>query len=183
MKLGGAPEFATRHEGLIGLKKVYGDHPTFVPLAIGLTYKALDTGQVRRVGRVHDRPAADEREVHDRSPTPRSIFGFQNVAPVVKQSVLAAEGPAFAQTINKVSALLTLPAIQKMNAAVALDQQPPAAVAHQFLRANGLALADRQRAGTGAAACVHREPAARVVVTGKHPTRGTSSASSAASRR
>ena len=67
------------------------------------------------------------------------MFGFQNVAPVVKKSVVAAEGPAFSDTINKVSALLTLPAIQKMNAAVALEQQSPATVAHQFLAANGLA--------------------------------------------
>jgi osmoprotectant transport system substrate-binding protein len=69
---------------------------------------------------------------------PKKIFGFQNVAPIVSQKVLAAEGPAFAQTINKVSALMTIPAIQKMNAAVALDQQPYPAVARQFLQANGL---------------------------------------------
>src|SRR5947209_7224958 len=47
VKLGGAPEFATRTQGLVGLKKVYGLDPTFTPLAIGLTYKALDTGQVQ----------------------------------------------------------------------------------------------------------------------------------------
>jgi osmoprotectant transport system substrate-binding protein len=70
---------------------------------------------------------------------PKNVFGFQNVAPIVKQSVLSAEGPAFAQTIDAVSALLTIPAIQKMNAAVALDQQNPATVAHQFLVANHLA--------------------------------------------
>jgi glycine betaine/choline ABC-type transport system substrate-binding protein len=52
---------------------------------------------------------------------------------------VAAEGAAFADTINKVSALLTIPAIQKMNAAVALDQQPPQKVAQEFLKANGLA--------------------------------------------
>jgi osmoprotectant transport system substrate-binding protein len=70
---------------------------------------------------------------------PQHVFGFQNVAPVVKKSVVAAEGPAFAQTINKVSSLLTVAAIQKMNAAVSLDQQSPTAVAHAFLAANGLA--------------------------------------------
>jgi osmoprotectant transport system substrate-binding protein len=67
------------------------------------------------------------------------VFGFQNAAVIVKQSVLNAEGPAFSQTINKVSALLTTQAIQRMNAAVALDQQQPGTVAHQFLAANGLA--------------------------------------------
>src|ERR1700683_1044 len=69
---------------------------------------------------------------------PKGVFGFQNVAPVVKQSVLTAEGPAFAATLNKVSALLTLPAIQQMNKAVEVDQQSPAAVAHQSLQANSL---------------------------------------------
>ena len=137
VKLGGAPEFATRYEGLVGLKKAYGDNPTFVPLAIGLTYKALDTGQVQ----VSDVFTTDPQLTTHRYTVladPKKIFGFQNVAPIVNKKVLAAEGPAFADTINKVSALLTIPAIQKMNAAVALEQQAPASVARQFLQANGL---------------------------------------------
>jgi osmoprotectant transport system substrate-binding protein len=137
VKLGGAPEFATRYEGLVGLEKAYGDNPTFVPLAIGLTYKALDTGQVQ----VSDVFTTDPQLTTHKYVVlidPKKIFGFQNVAPIVSQKVLAAEGPEFATTINKVSALLTIPAIQKMNAAVALDQQSPDAVARQFLQANGL---------------------------------------------
>ena len=138
LTLGGAPEFATRLQGLIGLKQTYGLDPTFKPLAIGLTYKALDTGQVQ----VSDVFTTDPQLTTGKYTIltdPKKIFGFQNVAPVVKQSVLNAEGPAFAQTINAVSALLTIPAIQKMNAAVALDQQSPASVAHAFLVANRLA--------------------------------------------
>ena len=138
LTLGGAPEFATRLKGLIGLKQAYGLDPTFKPLAIGLTYKALDSGQVQ----VSDVFTTDPQLTTGKYTIltdPRKVFGFQNVAPVVKQSVLNAEGPAFAQTINAVSALLTIPAIQKMNAAVALDQQSPASVAHAFLVANGLA--------------------------------------------
>ena len=46
LKLGGLPEFQTRAQGLVGLKKVYGIDPTFVPLASGLFYNALDSGQV-----------------------------------------------------------------------------------------------------------------------------------------
>ncbi len=137
LTLGGAPEFATRLEGLVGLKKEYGLDPTFKPLAIGLTYKALDSGQVQ----VSDVFTTDPQLTTGKYTVlsdPKKVFGFQNVAPVVKQSVLNAEGPAFAQTLNKVSALLTIPAIQKMNAAVALDQQAPQAVARQFLAANGL---------------------------------------------
>jgi osmoprotectant transport system substrate-binding protein len=136
--LGGAPEFATRQEGLLGLKQQYGLNPTFKPLAIGLTYKALDSGQVQVAdGFTTDPPLTTGK--YTILSDPKKVFGFQNVAMIVKQSVLNAEGPAFAQTIDKVSALLTLSAIQKMNAAVSLDQQSPSAVAHTFLAANGLA--------------------------------------------
>jgi osmoprotectant transport system substrate-binding protein len=137
VKLGGAPEFATRLEGLVGLKKAYGINPTFVPLSIGLTYKALDSGQVQ----VSDVFTTDPQLTTGKYvilTDPKKVFGFQNVAPIVSKKVVAAEGPAFVETINKVSALLTTSAIQKMNAAVALDQQPYAAVARQFLQANGL---------------------------------------------
>jgi len=65
-------------------------------------------------------------------------MGYQNVAPVMSKKVLAKEGPAFAQTMNAVSATLTVEAMQKMNGAVDLDKQSPAKVADQFLRANGL---------------------------------------------
>ena len=137
VKLGGAPEFATRQQGLVGLKQVYGIDPTFTPLAIGLTYKALDSGQVQ----VSDVFTTDPQLTTGKYTIltdPKFVFGFQNVAPIVSQKVVSAEGPAFAQTLNKVSALLTIPAIQKMNAAVSLDQQSPDAVARQFLQANGL---------------------------------------------
>jgi osmoprotectant transport system substrate-binding protein len=137
-KLGAAPEFATRFAGLVGIKQNYAVNPTFVPLAIGLTYKALDSGQVNVVDAFSTDPqllSGKYVPLND----PKKVFGFQNVAPVVKTSLLSSEGPAFEQTLDKVSALLTLPAIQRMNQAVAVDQQSPASVAHAFLAANGLA--------------------------------------------
>jgi osmoprotectant transport system substrate-binding protein len=138
VKLGAAPEFATRYEGLIGLKKVYGVNPSFKPLAIGLTYKALDSGQVQ-VADVFTTDPQLTTGKYTLLSDPKNVFGFQNVAPIVKASVLNSEGPAFAQTLNKVSSLLTLDAIRKMNAAVALNQESPSSVAHKFLAANGLA--------------------------------------------
>ena len=138
LTLGGAPEFATRQEGLLGLEKVYGLNPTFKPIAIGLTYKALDSGQVQVTDVFTTDPQLTTGKYTVLTDS-KKIFGFQNVAPVVKQSLLKTEGPAFEQTINAVSALLTIPALQKMNAAVALDKQSPAAVAHTFLVANHLA--------------------------------------------
>jgi osmoprotectant transport system substrate-binding protein len=137
VRLGAAPEFATRQEGLLGLKQEYGVDPTFKPIAIELTYKALESGQVD----VEDVFTTDAQLLGSKFTVladPKHVFGFQNVAPVVKQSVLAAEGPAFAETLNKVSALLTTPAIQQMNKAVSIDKQSAASVAKQFLAANGL---------------------------------------------
>ncbi len=138
LKLGGAPEFATRFAGLVGLKREYAINPTFVPLAIGITYKAIDTAQVD-VFDAFTTDAALTSGKYVLLSDPKKVFGFQNVAPVVRSSVLSAEGPAFAQTIDKVSSLLTLSAIQKMNAAVSLEQQSPTSVAHEFLVANKLA--------------------------------------------
>ena len=136
--LGGPPEFATRYEGLLGLKQVYGVVPTFKPIAIELSYKALEGGQVNTqvVFSTDGQLLSGKFKV---LADPKHVFGFQNVAPVVKKSVLVAEGPAFEQTLNSVSALLTLHAIQQMNAAVSIDKQSAATVAHQFLVANGLA--------------------------------------------
>jgi osmoprotectant transport system substrate-binding protein len=138
VRLGGAPEFATRFEGLPGLKQEYGVVPTFVPIAIELSYKALEGGQVnvQNVFTTDGQLLSGKYTVLADS---KHLFGFQNVAPVVRRSVLDAEGPAFAETLNKVSALLTLKAIQQMNAGVSIDKQTPASVAAQFLRANGLA--------------------------------------------
>jgi osmoprotectant transport system substrate-binding protein len=135
--LGAPPEFATRFEGLLGLKQEYGVVPTFKPIAIELSYKALESGQVD----VQNVFSTDGQLLSGKFKVladPKHVFGFQNVAPVVKQSVLTAEGPAFAETLNKVSALLTIKAIQQMNAAVSIDKQSASSVAHQFLAANGL---------------------------------------------
>jgi osmoprotectant transport system substrate-binding protein len=135
--LGAAPEFATRFEGLLGLKKEYGVDPTFKPIAIELAYKALETGQVD----TQDVFTTDGQLLGGKFKLladPKHVFGFQNVAPIVKQSVLTAEGPAFEETVNKVSKLLTIQAIQQMNKAVSIDKQSAKSVAEQFLKANGV---------------------------------------------
>jgi osmoprotectant transport system substrate-binding protein len=135
---GGPAENRTRYDGLVGLEKVYGLHNLqFVPLAEGLNYKAMDSGQVKVATIFTTDPQLQSGKYTVLTDT-KKLFGFQNVAPVVKASLVQSEGPAFAQTVNKVSALLTLPAIIKMNAAVQLDQQSPSKVAHAFLVANGL---------------------------------------------
>ena len=135
---GAPPENKTRFTGVIGMKKVYGlNNFTFKPLAIGLQYKALDQGQID-VADVFTTDGQLQGGKYTVLTDPKAVFGFQNVAPVVKKSVLTQEGPAFAQTLNAVSSKLTLEAMRKMNGAVSLDKQDPAKVADQYLRANGL---------------------------------------------
>jgi osmoprotectant transport system substrate-binding protein len=132
-----APEFATREEGLLGLKKEYGINPTFEPLAIGLTYTALDDGKANAAD-VFTTDAQLVGGKYQILTDPKFVFGFQNVAPVVSKTLLAKEGPGFAAALNAVSAKLTTPAVQAMNAAVSNDKQTPASVAAKFLAANGL---------------------------------------------
>jgi hypothetical protein len=136
--LGGAPTFATRLEGLLGLKKDYGINPTFKPIAIGLGYTALNSGKVN----VQDVFTTDGQlstaGKYVILTDTDHVFGFQNVVPVVQKKLLAKEGPAFAATLNKVDALLSFRAMGQMNKAVSIDQQQPAAVATAFLKANGI---------------------------------------------
>ena len=69
---------------------------------------------------------------------PKHVFGWGNVVPVASAKVLDVEGPAFAATVNKVSALLTLQTMRQLNAAVEVSHQDPSKVAHDFLMAHGL---------------------------------------------
>ena len=135
--LGGPAEFATRYEGLKGLKALYGVTPTFKPFSIELSYKALESGesQAQVVFTTDGQLLGGKFKVLE---DPKHLFGFQNVAPVIKKSLVSEEGPAFEETVNKLSSLLTTEAVQQMNKAVSIEKQTPAAVAKEFLKANGL---------------------------------------------
>ena len=135
---GAPPESRTRYQGLLGLRQAYGlTKMKFKPLAIGLQYKALDDGDVQ-TATVFTTDGQLQGNKYTELTDPKNVFGFQNVAPVVSKKVLSAEGPGFAQTLNAVSALLSTEAMRRMNAAVVLDKQDPAAVASAFLKANNL---------------------------------------------
>ena len=138
VRIAGAPEFRTRVEGFIGLQTVYGlKRISFKVQRIGTQYAALDSGKVDAADVfTTDGQLSSSKYVVLKDP--KNVFGFQNVAPLVRQKVLDAEGPQFAAIINDVSAKLTTSAMQRMNAAVVLQKKPPAAVASQFLVANKL---------------------------------------------
>jgi osmoprotectant transport system substrate-binding protein len=136
--LAGPPEFKTRFNGLVGMSQVYGvRHIGFIPVQIGDQYRAIANGRAQ-LAAAFTTDGQLSQGGYTLLADPQNIFGFQNVAFVVRGDTLAREGPAFARTINAVSAKLSTQALRVMNAAVVLDQQSPVAVARQFLGANGL---------------------------------------------
>ncbi len=136
--LGAPPENKTRYEGLVGMKQAYGiTNVNFVPLTIGLQYSALDKGSVDTAN-VFTTDGQLQSGKYVILPDTKHIYGYQNVAPVVSSKLLAQEGPAFAQTLNAVSAKLTTHVMQQLNAAVDIQKVDPATVASKFLQANGL---------------------------------------------
>jgi osmoprotectant transport system substrate-binding protein len=136
-KIGAPPEFRTRFEGLIGMREVYGvSDATVEPYKIGEQYAALDRGRVG-VAAVFTTDGQLVRGRYTVLSDPRRLFAFQNVAPVVKRS-LVEKYPEIGQTVNAVSAKLTTDAMRKMNAAAVDQGKDPADVAHEFLVAQGL---------------------------------------------
>lgn len=138
LRIGAPPAFRARERGLVGLARVYGVRDVvFAPLTVGLQYHELDDGKIdaAEVSTTDGELQSGRYVVLD---DPRHLFGFQQVVPVVSAQLLAAEGPAFARSLNAVSGALTTSAMQRMNAALA-QRRLPADVARRFLRDHRLA--------------------------------------------
>jgi osmoprotectant transport system substrate-binding protein len=138
VEIGALPEFASRFEGLRGLRAVYGLKRLRVrQVDSGGRYAALDGGDVD-VASVFssDGQLMDGKYVV--LADPRRLFASGHVAPIVTQKVLEAHGPALRTTIDAVSAKLTTAAMRRLNADVDVKKRAPLAVATEFLRAQGL---------------------------------------------
>jgi osmoprotectant transport system substrate-binding protein len=133
-RYGGPPENRLRFQGARGVRQAYGLDFEFVPLDIGRRYDALDRGTVDVVDvfTTEGQLADPGRYVVLRDP--KGIFGYQNIVPVVNGDVMRRQGPAFARTLDAVSATLTNAALRRMNGAVDLRGVAPADVAERFLR-------------------------------------------------
>jgi osmoprotectant transport system substrate-binding protein len=138
-KLGGPPTCKTRTTCFLGYTKQYGiTKASFVPLGIGLSYTALDKGEVLAADVFTTDPPLAKPSKYTVLADPKHVTGFQNVTPLVKTSVLKAAGSSFTKTVNAVSAKLTTPAIAAMNKAFYVDKQSAKSIAQKFLKANGL---------------------------------------------
>lgn len=136
-RVGVAPEFPTRFEGLLGLRRLYDLNPRLkiVDVPKGDQYPELDDRKVVAASVfTTDRQLAGGR--YRLLKDPKGVFATNHVAPLISRKVLDEYGPELANTLNAVSALLTIPVMQDLNARAA--EQTPKAVAHEFLRANGL---------------------------------------------
>jgi osmoprotectant transport system substrate-binding protein len=136
----GYPECQTRITCILGMKQIYGlDNIHFVPIGSISVYTLLDQGKATGGDGFSTDPQQLDKKKYTALVDDKHIFGFQNVAPVVKKSlVTGSNGALLASTLNAVSAKLTLPAMQAMNKAYVVDKATPKQIAHGFLAANGL---------------------------------------------
>jgi osmoprotectant transport system substrate-binding protein len=131
--IGAPPEFRTRFEGLVGLQRRYGLTGVRTrSLRIGEQYRRLEAGNIDVAavfttdGNLQD---GDYVVLRD----PRRLFGFQNVAPVVRRAALA-RAPGLEKVLDSVSAALTTRVMRRLNADVDLRGKKPRDVAAAFLR-------------------------------------------------
>src|SRR4051794_19429902 len=121
------PEFRSRFEGLVGLKQLYGLTRVRVKqLKIGEQYAALDNRDAKAAN-VFTTDGQLEKGRYVLLRDPKSLFTFQNVAPVIKRDLLR-RNPSLAAAIDAVSAKLSTKAMRAMNAAVVQRGEQPAAV-------------------------------------------------------
>jgi osmoprotectant transport system substrate-binding protein len=138
LTLGGPPQFKNDPSGLPAVGQIYGVTPyAFKPLEVGAQYQALDQGYVQAAA-VNTTDGQLASAGYTLLADPLGVFGVGQVVPVVSEKVIAAEGPAFAATIDAVSALLTTRVMRRLNAAVDVQHKDPHTVAKQFLQEHGL---------------------------------------------
>ncbi len=138
LTLGAPLEFQSSPSGLTAIEQAYGFLPKSVQsVNIGVQYQALSAGTVQ-AAYVNTTDGGLSSPTYALLGDPRHAFGFGNVVPVATAAVIAAEGPAFANTINSVDTLLTTSVMRQLNADVDLDHETPETVAKAFLQADGL---------------------------------------------
>ena len=136
----GYPECQTRITCILGMKQIYGlKNISFIPIGSISVYTLLDQGKATGGDGFSTDPQQLQKKKYTALVDDKHIFGFQNVAPVLKKSLLTgSNGMLLESTVNAVSAKLTLPAMQAMNKAYVVDKATAKQIAHGFLAANGL---------------------------------------------
>lgn len=140
LKLAANPEFKTRSYGIPGLEKVYGIKDiSFTAISDGggpATLKALTSGKVDVADIYSTTPSIVENKLVTLS-DPENLIAAQNVVPLIRDD---AETDQVSEVLDAVSAKLTTEALLALNTAFAAADKPTAAaVAAEWLKANGFA--------------------------------------------
>jgi osmoprotectant transport system substrate-binding protein len=137
---GGPPECGRRPYCLLGLESVYGlSFKDVLTLDTGgpLTVSALRAGEV-------DVALLFTSDGHLGSPDlvllrdDRSLQPAENIVPVVRQEIVDRYGAELVARLDRVSGALSTDDLVDLNAAVALEDRAPAAVAAEWLSGEGL---------------------------------------------
>jgi osmoprotectant transport system substrate-binding protein len=135
--IGGSPEFQTRRQGLEGLKSVYGlRFKSFKALDAGgpLTQTALKKNVVQVADLFTTDPTISREKFVTLQDT-KSLFGFQNVQPLVRKGALSQQAVA---AVNAVSAKLDTATLLELDTQVQSQKKDPLEVARAWLKSAGL---------------------------------------------
>ncbi|WP_330460477.1 ABC transporter substrate-binding protein [Streptomyces sp. NBC_00820] len=138
LAIGASPEFQTRHQGLVGLKEVYGlQFKSFKALDVGgpLTQSALQKNVVQAADILTTDPIVSKEKfvvLQD----PKNLFGFENVQPLVYKGAVSQKG---VDTLDAVSAKLDTATLLELGTKVQSQHEDPLDVAKEWLKTAGLA--------------------------------------------
>jgi osmoprotectant transport system substrate-binding protein len=130
--VGGPPEFATREEGLVGLRKLYGlTEVKFRALdeAGPLSIAALEDGTVQAADIFTTDPSVSKDHFVALA-DPKNLFAAQNITPIIAKKDAT---PLITKTIDAVSADLTTKYLIELVGGVVNDKQDASTVAASFV--------------------------------------------------
>lgn len=135
--IGGSPEFQTRHQGLSGLKSLYGvEFKSFKGLDAGgsLTVAALKKNNIQAADVFTTDPSIEKEKFVVLKDT-KNLFAFENVTPLVRKGDVPKAGQ---DVLDSVSAKLTTPELMELDAQVQYEHKDALVAARAWLTAQGL---------------------------------------------
>jgi osmoprotectant transport system substrate-binding protein len=136
--LGGPAEFATRRQGVLGLKSEYGiEFKAFKSLDVAgpITVSALKKGDIQAANLFTTDPAIKANGFVPLA-DPKNLFGAQNVTPLIYKSGVDDKGR---QALDQVSSKLDTDSLATLVKRVVVDKEDAATVAKEWLASAGIA--------------------------------------------
>lgn len=130
-------EFSDREDGYIGIRSQYGiDFPNVVTMEPKLRYGAIQSGEINLVD-AYSTDSEIERYGLQVLEDDRHLFPPYQGAPLLRKET-ADEHPELAGILNRLAGRISDDEMREMNYRVSVDGEPPARVAHDYLKKAGL---------------------------------------------